>query len=690
MSTPDGNPAAPGALIAGLRLLRRRGAGSFGVVWEAEDTHDRGRRVAVKLVEPSKLDQPGFRASLEREVDLLMRLQHPHIVRVHRGVFVGEHAGFVMELLDGDDLEARLFGAGARGRLGVAEAEGLLEQALDALAYTHRPTSDRGVVLHRDIKPGNLILSPAGAVKLIDFGVARLREGSATSTHAFVGTFAYAAPEVLDAQRAQPSADLYALGLVGWELLTGQRACPGGSPAAQVRWHEATLPAPARSLRPEVPAYLDALLGALFAKDPAARPADAGVALALLRRLRAEAGAEAQKSARPATVVSGVAGRPPATVGPAAGGRATGGAPAAPAQAAPATVALASPTPAPAVAPTRSSPAPASPREPAPAPAPVAPAPSPAPPASPRSALPAAPASAAPAPHAGMSGRWLAVGSSLALVAVAGWWWTRPPARLAAPDPLPAPLAPSPADELPTQLVPSGWYSVGCTRGQADCFNDERPPRSVHLTRPVAAGRFEVTQGLYTLVMGANPSHFSACGPECPVESLNWTEAVQFANALSRRHGLEECYVINGDQVTWPKGPSCLGWRLPTEAEWEVAAAGGLDTLYAGGDQLGAVGWYGHNSGGTTHPVGQNAPNGYGLYDMSGNVWEWVWDWYASDAYAKGAATDPAGPASGSNRVARGGSWFLDPQYARVAFRSNGAPGFRSSNLGVRLLRTAG
>ena len=120
-----------------------------------------------------------------------------------------------------------------------------------------------------------------------------------------------------------------------------------------------------------------------------------------------------------------------------------------------------------------------------------------------------------------------------------------------------------------------------------------------------------------------------------------------------------------------------------------MAARGGRDDKYAGGGELGAVGWYDGNSGGKTHPVGQKAANGYGLYDMSGNVWEWAWDWYDTTTYAAGAATDPVGPASGSYRVDRGGSWYYVPQSARVAARDGDSPGNRGNVLGLRLLRTA-
>jgi sulfatase modifying factor 1 len=236
--------------------------------------------------------------------------------------------------------------------------------------------------------------------------------------------------------------------------------------------------------------------------------------------------------------------------------------------------------------------------------------------------------------------------------------------------------------------VPAGTYVIGCTPGQGDaCGADERPAHPVTLTRAVLVMETEVTQGLWTAVMGSNPSRFTSCGAECPVETVTWLDAVAFANALSARDGLEPCYTIAGGAVAWPKGAACRGWRLPTEAEWEVAARGGVDLRYAGGAESGAVAWTGANSGGAPHPVKQKQPNGYGLYDMSGNVWEWVWDGYA--AYRGGSAVDPAGPSAASSRVVRGGSWYSDAQSARVAYRNHFAPGDRNYGLGVRLLRTA-
>ncbi len=280
----------------------------------------------------------------------------------------------------------------------------------------------------------------------------------------------------------------------------------------------------------------------------------------------------------------------------------------------------------------------------------------------------------------------------------------RPPALdearawLAAPSP-----ALSPADAgarvegaagYPTRLVPAGTFTIGCTPGQAAaCGEDERPARVVTLSRWLFVGEVEVTQGLYARVMGRNPAFHTACGEACPVEQVSWFDALLFANALSKAEGLEECYRIKQNNVVWPQGTACLGYRLPTEAEWEVAARGGQDLAFAGSAEAEGVAWTWANSGGLPHPVGQKSANGYGLYDMTGNVTEWVWDTYAATTYAEGPATDPqgpSGPTGSGRRVLRGGSWRLEPDAARVANRNEGPAAGVSKHLGLRLVRTAG
>jgi formylglycine-generating enzyme required for sulfatase activity len=242
--------------------------------------------------------------------------------------------------------------------------------------------------------------------------------------------------------------------------------------------------------------------------------------------------------------------------------------------------------------------------------------------------------------------------------------------------------------------VCGGTFDMGCTPGQSSCESNESPVRSTTLTRDYYISRTEVTQGQFASVMGYNPSFFTACGGNCPVEDLTWHQAAEFTNAVSSLAGLPECYpcTVSGGIATCtpPADPyACGGYRLPTEAEWERAARCGGDLRYAGSDLVDDVAWTDLNADRSTAEVGGLAPNACGLYDMSGNVLEWVNDWYSSTAYSGGASTDPVGGASGAYRVLRGGCWQFPAGHARVAWRTDYVPSARSDRLGVRLVRTA-
>jgi len=236
----------------------------------------------------------------------------------------------------------------------------------------------------------------------------------------------------------------------------------------------------------------------------------------------------------------------------------------------------------------------------------------------------------------------------------------------------------------PLNRVEAGTHTIGCTPGQGeDCDIKDAQAHDVILTRAYLVGETEVTQALYQEVMGSNPSEFASCGPSCPVERVSWFDTVTFANKLSERLGLPRCYEINGEEVTMPDGVHCGGLRLPTEAEWEVAARGGQDVRFSGSDRLRDVGWCGEGSPGTTHPVGQRNPNGYGLYDMSGNVWERVWD--SAEKYPSDPVEDPA-VSSSRNRIFRGGSWNSVCNDAIVADRNSSDAGYRLNVVGFRLV----
>lgn len=266
-----------------------------------------------------------------------------------------------------------------------------------------------------------------------------------------------------------------------------------------------------------------------------------------------------------------------------------------------------------------------------------------------------------------------------------------------APDPDPGPVVdtggPTDPDIGPTPppaavAIPAQTFEMGCTAGQDGCDPDEWP-HEVTLTRAYEVTATEITQGWFVEVMGWNPSAHPSCGSDCPVDSVMRGEAMAMANAWSRRDGLPECYAcVATTACDPPRGePSaCLGWRLPTEAEWEAAARCGTDLRYAGSDDVDAVAWTGERVGRAPHPVAQLAPNACGLYDASGNVWEWTSDEYGD--YRDLDGVDPYPWWDGSSPVFRGGSSVAGPERARVSYRHYGRPFEAWEDVGFRLVRT--
>jgi formylglycine-generating enzyme required for sulfatase activity/TolB-like protein len=242
-------------------------------------------------------------------------------------------------------------------------------------------------------------------------------------------------------------------------------------------------------------------------------------------------------------------------------------------------------------------------------------------------------------------------------------------------------------------LVEGGTFLMGSTGGD----DDERPVHTVTV-KSFYMGKYEVTQKEWREIMGTTiGQQWTAAGisgvpnrgtgDNYPMYCVSWREAVEYCNKLSLKEGLTPAYRGSGDAITCDFNAS--GYRLPTEAEWEYAAKGGNKDYmvfeYSGGNSPDAVAWYSGNSGNSTHPVGTKQPNSLGLYDMSGNVWEWCWDWYGS--YGGGSQTDPRGASSGTYRVVRGGSWNYAAAGVRSADRDYGAPSNRYNDLGFRLVR---
>jgi formylglycine-generating enzyme required for sulfatase activity len=234
-------------------------------------------------------------------------------------------------------------------------------------------------------------------------------------------------------------------------------------------------------------------------------------------------------------------------------------------------------------------------------------------------------------------------------------------------------------------LIPAGKFMMGSPATEVGRGGEEGPQHEVIISKPFYMGVFEVTQAQYEQVMGVNPSAFK--GAKHPVEAVSWDEAVEFCQKLSAR---------TGKKVT-----------LPTEAQWEYACRAGTTTAFHTGDALKPgqanvyipsnpgvwdtiMAWVGQFSAQKaktiqTTPAGSFSPNGFGLYDMHGNVWEWCSDWYGENYYANSPKTDPQGPDSGSDRVLRGGSWNDYPPYCRSAFRVRSSPDYRDLTVGFRV-----
>ncbi|MDR1220464.1 MAG: SUMF1/EgtB/PvdO family nonheme iron enzyme [Treponema sp.] len=287
---------------------------------------------------------------------------------------------------------------------------------------------------------------------------------------------------------------------------------------------------------------------------------------------------------------------------------------------------------------------------------------------------------------------------------------TRPSTVTPQPRPAPVqPVDPPVVNPRPASagfvLVPAGTFTMGSPSTEVDRYSDETQ-HSVTISKPFYIGKYEVTQKEWVEVMGGNPSRFK--GDNLPVENVSWYDAIEYCNKRSAREGLTPAYTIDKTRsdgnnssgydnvkwvVTWNR--SANGYRLPTEAEWELACRAGTTAPFYTGSNITTShanydGNYPYNNNAKgvyrqrTWAVGSGTPNPWGLYDMSGNVWEWCWDWYG--AYS-GTQSDPSGAAAGSDRVRRGGSWSYDARYARSANRNYDTPSYRIGDLGFRLVR---
>jgi len=649
------------------RLVSFLGKGTFGWVYSAEQVLDEFRAsYAIKVLRP---ETPEERKAVLDEFNAAAQLPGSGMVRFHVAFDVpdGPLAGalcLVMELCEGT-LADRLQ---AGRRLAVEEARGVARDLAEVLAWLQAQQ-----VVHRDVKPAN-VFRVGKRWKLGDLGLVRAVEGSMVSASGFKGSPQYMSPEAL-AGKVSTASDVWSLGALLQEALTGTRVYSGGTVPELILASALEEP----TIAPNLPAPFDAVVRGCLVKDPRKRWTAAQV-LAVLEGGPAPAVPAVASGPRPTAVTldaptvdlpapaarSTARGR---TSVPAAGGRRL----AVPVLSSLLVLMLGvvlwmaaygGPKPDPRVTASsgvRSSSA-----------GPAAPEPG-APPSEPAAPEPGAPPSEPGAPDSAP-----AVGAPRGLVALGRNAQGRERFQV---------------EGVGSVLVslPAGQFTMGSPAGEEGRDGDE-VQHEVVLSRGFLLGETEVTQAEYRAVVGDNPSRFSGFfgdlfggNPDLPVECVSWLDAVSFCNALSRRVGLEEAYVVNGCDVTW-RGVSCPGFRLPTEAEWEYACrAGTTGARYA---KLDYVAWWCDDSAGETHAVRGKLPNAWGLYDTLGNAWEWCWDWRG--AYPSGEVRDPEGPRSGEGRVGRGGSWNNGAPRVRAACRGYWDPDgrYHDFNLGIRLAKS--
>ena len=566
-----------------------------------------------------------LRKKFIEEAKAIFKMNHPNIVKVHDIFEENDTAYYVMDYIDGKSLGDIVK---QRGPLPEAEAVGYIRQVADALKYVHSLNR-----LHLDIKPGNVMVDATGHAMLIDFGASKhydMESGENTSTLMGVNTKGYAPVEqsTQSFTKFSPATDIYALGATLYKLLTGitppdanllmakeETLAPLPSCISKST-HNAVLKA-MTLIRADRPQTIDVFLGLLDSKitnsfddevtmceeTEKARQAEEKCRLTEEQKLKED---EARRVAKEETRRKAEEEQ--------------------------------------------------------------------------KRKAEAQKRNTAKKSSSKNAWLWIVIGV-IAVVGIIIGVNSNGNSSDSGNSKQSGGAIQSGDNTLSQQIfsktytangvsfdmmmVKAGTFTMGATSEMKAPDSDEKPTHQVTLTNDYYIGKTEVTQALWTAVMGNNPSYFK--GDNLPVENVSWDDCQKFISKLNSLTG--------------------QNFRLPTEAEWEFAARGGNNShhyQYSGSNELGDVAWYVGNSGDTTHVVATKQPNELGIYDMSGNVWEWCSDWFGN--YSSSSLTNPTGPNSGSYRVLRGGGWSRLARNCRASYRYGVAPGNGSLDDGLRLV----
>ncbi len=682
-----------GITIGPYEILEKIARGGMAEVYKAHHPALR-RMVAIKFLGRSLEADTGLTERFQREAQAVAALRHPHIIQVYDfGAFEGGHY-MVMEYIDGNDLREEIDRRKRQGNpFKPNEMLDVLGQVADALDYAHQ----QGVI-HRDIKPGNILLNAQGQAFLGDFGLALLRDRVSQATLGTTfGTPEYIAPEqAVDSRATVPQSDIYALGGIVYEMVTGHLPFVADSPISLALKHIHEAPPPPSTYSPHLPPTVEAVIMRALSKSPKERPATAQTLIEELRQAWNQAGAPITVPRPVGAIFDGTL-PPPQTAQPAA--TTAPDHPPPPAKkkprrllpvlvlllliilvilglfVGPDVVAMLAPTPTatPTVTPTATftaTPTATATLTPRPTETPTAEVAIPQPDATPTPTLTRTP-TATPTPMP-----------------------TPTPTPTSTPTPTPTPtLTPGEVivreiDEMPMHFVPHGPFLMGAAEDDADARQHEKPQHEVIL------GDFWIDQTEVTIGQYRRCVEAGACEPPF---NVNYRENV-YSNPA--RFNYPMTYISWEESATYCQWVADeTGWdvQLPTEAQWEKAASWDPATQtkrrYPWGDIFDADRVHLASAVG---PVGAY-PEGaspYGALDMAGNVWEWVQDWYDRDHYSRAdVPPDPTGPETGVYRIFRGGAYDSRANFRpqlRTTHREVGSPESTSTrpakgpNLGFR------